>query len=272
MRTRMLIVSSIALLSACAEVGLEPDVPAAIELNALPSPSVVIGDTLRDIAGKVTPMQAVVRNVAGAVIPDAAVRYLYADFQRDSALAVDSISGFVFATRAPSAGLETRLAARVSTSLQVLKSIIVTTRPDSADRIGEPTLAVFPTNLADTGRVGANANRSPALTMVVRHVEAPGNVTRVNGWLVRFVIVSPANPENDTTKAVYLVDDATRASVLDTTNSQGVAGRSVRIRAAQFPTAATPTDTVVVHAIVTYKGAALKGSPVRIALPVRRGT
>lgn len=270
MRSRAVVFSTIALLSACAEVGLAPDVPAAIELNALPSPSVVIGDTLRDIGGAVTPMKAVVLNVSGAVIPDAAVRYLYADFQRDSALTVDSLTGLVRAVRAPSPGLETRLAARVSTSLQVLKSIIVTTRPDSADRVGEPTISQFTTTLPDTGRIGANANRSPALTMVVRHIEAPGTVTRVNGWLVRFEIMSPANPLNDTTRAVYLVDDATRASVLDTTNSQGIAGRSVRIRAAQFPSAATPTDSVVVHAIVSYKGAALKGSPVRIVLPVKR--
>lgn len=272
MRARLLVLSSMALLSACAEVGLEPDVPAAIELNALPSPSVVVGDTLRNLAGGIEALEAVVRNVSGAIIPDAAVRYLYADFQRDSALDVDSLTGIVRAVRAPSPGLETRLAARVSTSLQILKSIIVTTRPDSADRNGEPAIAQFTTTLADTGRVGANANRSPALTMVVRHIEAPGTVTRVNGWLVRFVVIAPANPQNDTTRAVYLVDESTRASVMDTTNSQGVAGRSVRIRAAQFPAAATPTDSVIVHAIVTYKGAELKGSPVKLILPVKRGS
>lgn len=256
-------------LAACAEVGLSPTVPAAIEMNTLPSPSVVIGDTLRDVAGAVTPLQAVVRNVAGDVIVDAPIRYLYADYQRDSALAVDSSTGIVRALRATTG--EARLAARVATSLQVLKSIIVTLRPDSTDRVAQPALALFTTTLPDTGRTAANNNRSTPLTVVVRHVESATDVKVVNAWPVRFEVISPANANNDTTQAVYLVDEQGRASVIDTTDSFGVAGRRVRIRAAQFP-AAGVTDTVVVRASVSYKGVPLKGSPVRIALPVKRGS
>ncbi|MEQ1692159.1 MAG: hypothetical protein ABMA00_12795 [Gemmatimonas sp.] len=257
------------LLVACAQIGSEPDVPTAIEMPALPSPSVVIGDTLRNVDGVVTPVKAIVRNLQGDIIVDAPVRYLYADFQRDSALAIDSSTGIVRALKASTG--DARLGARIGTSLQVLRIIVVTTRPDSADRVGQSALGLFTTTLADTGRTGANANRSPALTMVVRHVDSPTVTTPVNGWPVRFEVLSPANATNDTTKSVYLVDEQGRASVFDTTDASGVAGRRVRVRAALFPTSAA-IDSVIVRAIVTYKGISLKGAPVRIALGVQRGT
>ncbi len=259
-------------LSSCVQIGSAPDVPAAIEMAPLPSPAIVIGDTLRNIDGVVTPIEGIVRNLDGDVIPGAPVYYLYADFPRDSALDVDSATGIVVALKASNpATAQSRVAARVSTSLQVLRSIVITPSPDSTDRIGQPTLALFTTTLPDTGRTGANANRSPALTAVVRHRLTATTTSTVNGWPVQFELVSPANATNDTTKSVFLVDETGRASVLDTTDQGGVAGRRVRIRAAQYP-APGVIDTVVVRAIVKYKGEQVAGSPVRIALPVQRDT
>ncbi len=264
------VIAGLALSSACVEVGSEPDVPAAIEMTALPSPSVVIGDTLRDIAGVVAPVRAIVRNLSGDVITDAPVRYLYADFGRDSALRVDSVTGIVIAVK--DATGEARLAARVGASLQVLRSLAVIKRPDSVDRGGQAAIALFTTTLPDTGRTGANVNSSPALTVVVRHVDSTSGVaTNVRAWPVRFEILSPANSTNDTTKSVFLVDDSGRPSVIDTTDAAGSAGRKVRIRATQYPDVGV-TDSVIVRAIVTYKGQALRGAPVRLALPVRRGS
>ena len=56
--------------TACSEVGLGPNEAAAIELDPFPSPSVVVGDTLRNIDGVVTPVRARVFNVRGDVIDD----------------------------------------------------------------------------------------------------------------------------------------------------------------------------------------------------------
>jgi hypothetical protein len=92
----------------------------------------------------------------------------------------------------------------------------------------------------------------------------------VNGWLVRFTLIRPANPTNDTTKAAWLVNDNGTASVTDTTDVGGNAGRKVRIRAAQFPTAGT--DSVIVQATVTYKGKPVPGSGAVVSAPVKRGT
>jgi hypothetical protein len=251
--------------TACAEIGLGPNEAAAIELDPFPSPSVVVGDTLRTIDGVVTPVRARVFNVRGDIISDAAPRYLYADANIDSALAIDSATGIVVAKALVSG--DKRIAARIGGTLQVLRGIRIVPRPDSVS--GTSLTEILGTTLPDTGRQGQENNSTKALSVTVRHRD--GNaVSPVRSWPVRFQLVSPANPTNDTMAAVYLVDDQGRASVLDTTDDSGAAGRRVRVRALQFPVGAA-VESVVVRATVTYRGQPLKGSPVRITAPVRRG-
>ena len=251
--------------TACAEIGIGPNEAAAIELDPFPSPSVVVGDTLRTIDGVVAPVRARVFNVRGDIISDAAPRYLYADYNIDSALAIDSATGIVVA-RTLVAG-DKRIAARIGGTLQVLRGIRIVTRPDSVS--GTSLTEILGTTVPDTGRQGQENNSTKALSVTVRNRDG-NTVSPVRSWPVRFQLVSPANPTNDTMAAVYLVDDQGRASTLDTTDDSGAAGRRVRVRALQFPVGAA-VESVVVRATVTYRGQPLKGSPVRITAPVRRG-
>lgn len=252
----------------CVEIGTEPTRAAAIELSPFPSPSIVVGDSLRDVNGNVARISAVVRNVRGEIIEDAPVRFLYADFNRDSALAVDSITGFVQALKVAKG--EARIAVRVGSTLQVLRSIIVTTRPDTIGA-AESVAALLTTVLPDTGRAISNPNRSSPLTVTVRHFEGT-TASPVNAWPVQFQVVDPANPTNDTTAAAYMVDENGRASTLDTADASGTAARRVRVRAALFPAAGTAQDTIVVQATARYRGALVRGAPVRLLVPVRRGS
>ena len=265
---RLLVVTVLAatgVATACAEIGLGPNEAAAIELDPFPSPSVVVGDTLRTIDGVVAPVRARVFNVRGDIISDAAPRYLYADYNIDSALAIDSATGIVVAKTLVSG--DKRIAARIGGTLQVLRGIRIVTRPDSVS--GTSLTEILGTTVPDTGRQGQENNSTKALSVTVRNRD--GNaVSPVRSWPVRFQLVSPANPTNDTMAAVYLVDDQGRASTLDTTDDSGAAGRRVRVRALQFPVGAA-VESVVVRATVTYRGQPLKGSPVRITAPVRRG-
>jgi hypothetical protein len=239
--------------AACAEIGTGPDRPAAIELEPFPSPSIVVGDTLRNFEGVVTPMRAIVRNVSGDAIADAPVRYLYADFNRDSALLVDSASGIVVAAKA--VGSEARLAARVGGTLQVIRGISVTIRPDTMEGTSPTqTLNMFP---RDT-----SANVTQPLRVVLQNTETTTK-RPVTGWVVRYRLVSPANPSNDTTQAVWLVRDGNRPSTVDTTGGQGDADRQVRVRAGAFPAPGT-VDSVVVEAQAFYRGQPLKGAPLRL--------
>jgi hypothetical protein len=250
----------------CAQVGTAPDQPAAIELPPFPFPAVVVGDSLRNEDGIVMPIRAIVRNTAGEIIEGANIRYLYADFNRDTAFVVDSITGTVVARKQVASG---RIAARVGNSLQVLRPLIATLRPDTAIA-GTPPAALV-TVLPDTGRSRAELNRTGDIPVTVRNLEGTGG--NVSGWLVRFQLVYPANPTNDTTAAAYLVDDQLRASVLDTTDASGLAARRVRVRADRFPVADGTNrveDSVVVQATIRYLGRQVPGSPVRLVAPVVR--
>lgn len=257
-----------AVISACVEIGTGPNDAAAIELTPFASPSIVIGDSLRDINGALARITAIVRNIRGEEIADAPVRFLYADFARDSALVVDSASGVVYATRAATG--EARIAARVGTTLQVLRTLTVTTRPDTMSVAGE-IVEELVTSLPDTGRLNDNPNRSAPVGVTVRHRDSTA-LTGVNAWLVRFQVVDPANLANDTTAAVYLVNEAGRPSTIDTTDAGGSAARRVRVRAALFPAGGAERDTVAVEVITSYRGIAVGGAPDTILVPVRRGT
>lgn len=255
---------AVSVAAACADVSSSPETPASIEMANFPFPSIVLGDTLRDVNGVVAPVRAIVRNSAGDTLTGAGTRYLYADYNRDSALLVDSTTGLVFAKKAVLS--EARIAARVGGALQAIGKLVVTVRPDtvSAVRVSRELTTQFP----DTGRTKANANMTDPLSVSVQNLQST-SPTGVNGWVVRFTLLRPANPTNDTTQAAWLVNDAGTASVIDTTDNGGSAGRKVRVRADRFPT--TGTDTVKVQATVTYKGKPVPGSGAIINAVVKRG-
>ncbi len=259
--------ATFAMAAACAEVGTAPDVPAAIELPPFPYPSVVVGDTLRDEAGIATPVRALVRNSAGDIITGATPSYLYADFLRDTALLLIGPPGWGVARRAVTDG---RIAARIGTTLQVLRPLIATVRPDTAGASANPSdlILIFP----DTGRARAQANTTRDMTVRVRNLQT-ATPTDVNGWLVRYQLLRPANPTNDTSAAVFLVNDNGGASTLDTTSGGGTASRRARVRGNLFPAAqgtARVVDSVIVQATVTYRGRPVTGSPFRFAAAVIR--
>lgn len=248
--------------SGCSEVGTDPATAAAIELAPFPATAVVIGDTLRAEDGTVAPIRAIVFNVRGNVITDFPVRYLYPDFNRDSALLVDSATGVIVAVRQPAG--EARLAARAGGTLQVLRSLFVVQRPDTLS--GQSLSTVLQVAPPDSGR---GRNTTTDLTATVRHIAPDSMRSPVRGWLVRYTLISPANPGNDTTAAAFLVDDTGRPSTVDTTDVQGNARRRVRVRSLLFPQGGA-VDSVVVAASASYNRIPLRGSPVRIAAPVQR--
>lgn len=261
------IVAAVAI-AACADVGTGPAVPAAIEFAPFPFPSVVVGDTLRDSLGVVAPIRGVVRNAAGDIITDARPTFLYADFTKDSALRVDSLTGIVSARATVAAG---RIAARIGSALQVVRPLIATVRPDTIVP-GTPPSALILSLLPDTGRARAQGNTTGDIGVLVQNRQGAAPVG-VNGWLVSFRLIKPANPTNDTTRGAFLVADQLNPSVLDTTGVDGGASRRVRIRPALFPVAqgtARVTDTVIIEATARYRGQLVRGAPVRVQIQVVR--
>jgi hypothetical protein len=263
---KLCIVGTVVAIAACADVTTSDSVPASIEFKSFAAPAVVVGDTLRNIDGEAAPAVAIVRNQRGDILEDAVVRYTYADAGRDTALFVDSLSGFVVSLRAlTGTGTMLRVAARVGENLQVLRTVLVTTRPDTADGPKATDIDTLKVAPPDTG-TAAVANTSEALTVTVRHVEV-ASVRGVPNYLVRYELLEPANPTNDSTMGAFLVNDVQKLSNIDTTDGTGTAVRFVRVRASLFPTSAAP-DSAVVRVTVNYQGKPIKGTPIRIVVPV----
>jgi hypothetical protein len=227
---------------------------------------VAIGDSLRDTLGVVQPIRVLVRNNQGAILEDAPVRFLYVQSARDSALEVDSTTGVVFAARRTGSG-ETQIAARLGTAFQVLIPIRVTNAPDTAFAVRD---TVLNTTVPDTGRVGAERNSVP-VQMQVQYEDEAETLRGVADWLVRFAVVEPANEQNDSTRAVFLVNENYRPARLDTTASSGLATVRLRARLEQLfvPGSGVTSDTILVEAVAWRRGVPIKGTPDTIRVIVR---
>jgi phosphotransferase system HPr-like phosphotransfer protein len=243
----------------CAEIGTDPAVPASIEFSKLPFPAIAVGDSLRDTLGVAVPLRAIVRNIGGDEIVDAPLRYL----SRDTLLVVDSVTGHVFARARPSTN-PVSVASRFEQSLQILSTLRVTNAPDTAFRTDTAALR----SLVSEGVIGAADSNTVAVEVRVQGPDEADALQNVNGWLVRFAVVRPANRLNDTAAAVYLVDDRGRAGQVDTTGTEGLASRRVRVRSSRFPAAGAAVDTIEIEAAVMVRGAPVRGAPVRIRVPV----
>jgi len=235
----------VAVILACTDIPTDAGVVLSIGVDTLPSPSVVLGDTLRDSTGIVRPLAATAFNFQGDVIAGAPVRFS----TRDRGITVDSITGIVVGDSLRST--PARIFARIA-GLEAAISLDVTLRPDTV--AGQNVRDSLLYSLTDT-----SANVSPVLSVKVLHAFTGDSA--VKSYVVSFAVTSTTD-----TSLVKLVNDAGRASLVDTSDASGIAGRKVRLNAARLTSLA---DSVVVAATVKYRGAQLRGSPVRLVLKLR---
>jgi hypothetical protein len=275
-RRGALILSIAAIVAACAESGTGPNDPGSIEFAPFAAPALVLGDTLRNVDGVATPVVALVRNLHGDILQDIPIQYVYADASRDTSVKVDS-NGYVVSLKplgsvtvgtTVTPATTVRIAARFGEALQVIRTITITTRPDSVDRGSATTVDTLRAALPDSSN-GLARNVSSALSVTVRHLDTTSAYVAVPTYLVKFEVLLPANATGDSTRGAFMVNDNGIASSIDTTDGSGVATRYVRVRPSIFPATTTP-DSVVVRATVTYRGRNVKGSPIRITVPVKK--
>jgi hypothetical protein len=251
MSNRLLIIASSALLSvaavfACTDVSGSSTSVLSIQFDSLASPSVVVGDTLRDTTGAV--ILPVVRafNFKGEAITPVPVWFQ----SPDSGVVVDSVTGIIVGDSLRST--PARIVATVG-SLQAVQRVDVTLRPDLlAAENGEDSLSY---SLLDT-----TLNVSPRLTVQLTHGVAP-NDSVVKSYIVSFAIVEQSNPSLG-----ELVNDAGKPSVVDTSDTNGVAGRAIRLHPLFL---SSEVDSIIVNATAKYRGSQVSGSPVRLVLKVK---
>jgi hypothetical protein len=257
--TRLLrVVAGIAGVYACAEVGTDPAVPVAIEIDPPVLPAIAAGDSLRDTLGVVRPIVARVLNSRNEVIPDAPIRFFA--LRNDSAIiAVDSVTGAVAGFRVGEAEIGARVAGLQSVRLVVR----VTLAPDTAYATS-PLVDSVLYGLAD------DTLRTLAVTVARRAtVDGRDTLFLVPFWRVRYTIVDPPDLATNTdTTRVYMANESNRLSRVDTTDATGVARRRIR-----FPLAVvsdTTRRTFVTEVVVMRAdGTHLPGSPFLFTTVIR---
>ena len=252
-RRQVLVVASSVVLAiaafACGDVSGSSTSVLSIQFDSLAAPSVIVGDTLRDTTGVVIVPVVHAFNFNGEEITPVAARF----HSPDSGLVVDSLTGIVVGDSLRST--PARIVATVG-SLQAIQRVDLTLRPDLAAAVnGRDSLSY---SVLDT-----TLNVSPRLTVKLTHGVAPTDSV-VKSYIVSFAIVSQSNPGLG-----ELVNDGGKSSVVDTTDTNAVAGRAIRLHPL-FLTSAV--DSIIVSATARYRGGHVSGSPVRLVLLVRPRT
>ncbi len=231
---------------ACSDVSGNRDSVLSIEFDSLASPSVVLGDTLRDTTGVVARPVVRLFNFKGDEVPATNVRFQ----SGDRGVRVDSLTGIVTADSLRTT--PARVIASVG-SLQAVQRIAVTLRPETVRAVNGRDSLLY-------SLIDSTLNVSPQLTVKVAHGPNPPD-SAVTSYVVSFAIVS-----GQSSQLAELVNDVGRQSRVDTTDAGGIAGRAVRVRPVFL---GAHTDSVLIDATVKYRGQQVSGSPVRLVLRVR---
>ena len=237
---------SIMVAIACSDIGPE-GVPASIAFDALPWPSVVLGDSLRNTDGVAVPLTASVFDARNQPVLDADVQFV----SLDPTITITD-DGFVTGETFGTARIVAEIAGLQTSAL----TLVVTREPDTLRAIGDTVLSVEYA-LPDV--------TTQDLAVHVGHLTPPTPAdTVVPGWIVHFAIVGQT--PGDTTRGYLVRENTTIKANADTTDATGRALMEFRLNPITFPVV---QDTIEVLATASYKGEPIPGSPVRFVLLVR---
>ena len=234
-----------ALAAACVEIPTGADDILSFQLDPLPSPSVVVGDSLRDSLGAVKGITIRAFNFSGDEVANPPITFAAVD----RGIRVNSATGVVI-------GDSVQSAARIIATLDELSAtarISVSLKPDTI--FGSPLRDTLSYSVIDT------LNVSPTIGVKVKSASGIGADSSVASYLVSFRIVSPAD-----TALAHLVTEGNARSSLDTTDASGIAGRRIRLNVGKLTAL---RDSIIVQAFVKYRGVNVRGSPARLVLIVK---
>jgi hypothetical protein len=219
------------------------DVPApeggilSVSRVILPSPGLVVGDTMRDSLGLAAPLRVIAYTVSGdSASPQPQATFVLLD--TGAVLANDTLIG-------EDAGIRVRVVGTVAGLQTQPESVTVTLSPDT----------IVP---SDTTRHERTVNllvdtiATIDLNTTVHHDDG-GTLSGVDAVIVRYELVrSP--PSNALGPAVVLTN-GTVPSTRDTTSNGGKATRTIRFRVFNFSD--QYPDSAIVNASASYRGQSL---------------
>lgn len=240
--------------AACTSVTTDAGRAVALEFDTLAFPAIVTGDTLRDSLGVVAKLHPIAYNSSGAIITGA--KFSFVTFDTGATITSDGI------VTAQARSGSVRFLASVNGLQSPSRTLEITRRPDTVFATGKTrdTLKYVLPDVATT-----NSYTGFGVTLVSG--DSTGGVKFPKGWLVSYQVRyrGVAKSVGDTTIAT-LLNESQRPSVVDTSDASGVTARSLRVRPSGL---LSGVDSIEVFATVRYKGAAVKGSPVRFVLQTR---
>jgi hypothetical protein len=252
----------------CTKLPSDPGTPFSIAFRRAPSPSVVLGDVMRDSTGQPATLQAFAFNLRGDTIRDFPVTYfLVAKDSQPGKLEDGLITAF---SDTAYIGDTLRVVAVAGGVQSTPLRIVVTLKPDALLLPGTDTVRFF-LPAADTLPLSAS------MSVRLRHTPIapePARDTVVPAYEVRYRVVGSSSGIADSSY-VTIADGSRRFAPIDTTDANGGASRQLRVRRTKYPypyDTITPgtsaVDTVYVDATASYMGTAVAGSPVRFKVLV----
>ncbi len=221
----------------------------------LPSPAVVVGDTMRDSTGAVAPLRMYAFGVGGAADTIANVTPQFLVMDPGAHLTPD---GYVVGDSVRSTPV--RVIGSVGNLQTSAANVYVVPLPDSIGPVGSQTTPVDTFSLAKP-----TTYYSPAVTAQVLSADTPP--APVQQVIVQWAIVyQPAVPDSGGPPGT-IVSSNNQPATADTTNSSG----DVSVRVHLNPIALNPLaalDSFVVEARMSYRGVSLRGSPVQFVIPI----
>src|SRR6185312_3477348 len=187
---------------ACAEINTDPKFAAAIAIDTLPFPSVVVA----------RPLHGSVFNIEGNALPSIAVRFR----TPDAGARVDSVTGYVVADTARSTPV--RIIAVSGTLQSAPDTLYIVPLPDTVSTTSTTDSLLY--SLTDT-----TANISNPMTLQVGHRVPVSTPLPVRSYIVSYRIAYPS----DTLLAQLVTRDGGRKSTVDTTDATGTSQRRIRL-------------------------------------------
>ncbi len=242
----------------CIELTIDGSALGSVEFVQLPSPSIVVGDTLRDSSGNAFQLATRVYLADGTETTTFPVTYVlldtFADLKGDYLIARSSLDlGTV---------PKQRIAATVGGLQSLVRTVVVVPRPDSLRAVGPLVDTIeyrTPSTAADT-----------SVALAVRVVT--GSTTLLAGvrdYVVTYRLRRPDSsivPAADTSRNFWLLGTGDRATAIDTTDASGNASRRLRFRLRAGQAA---IDTMLVEAEARLGARLLPGSPVRFTVLIQ---
>ncbi len=253
-----LVLSAALIAAACTQVSGDAGHVASLQFDRLPYPSIVAGDSLRDSLGVPAPLRAIAMNGSGSEIGDAEIQYI----ALDTGVTIGT-GGFITAQRRSGTVRLIASAGNIQTITSPGTTLTVTRRPDSVFVSGAARDTV---DYDPVGSIIVNTSADLGTKVITR--DTTGGETVSQAWLVSYqaffrgAAIAPGD-----TSVVFLLGDGNQRSGLDTTASNGIASRRIRVRPIGITQSAT--DSVVVIATVRHRGAAVRGSPLRFVILLR---